>query len=108
MGWLEEGFVHRTAYQGVANKTTIPNLSRGRLATLPIPHPPHDVQREVVAVLDAIDRKIDLHRRKRAVLDDLFKTLLHKLMTGDIRASDLDLSAVGAVEAGEESERRRA
>ena len=26
-------------------------------------------QREIVTILDAIDRKIDLHRRKRAVLD---------------------------------------
>ena len=37
------------------------------------------------AVLSTIDRKVDLHRRKRTVLNDLFKTLLHKLMTGDIR-----------------------
>jgi type I restriction enzyme S subunit len=53
-----------------------------------------DEQREIVAVLDAIDRKIDLHRRKRAVLDELFKALLHKLMTGEIRVSGLDLSAL--------------
>ena len=53
-------------------------------------------QREIVAILDAIDRKIDLHRRKRAVLDELFKALLHKLMTGEIRVSDLDLSALSA------------
>ena len=44
--------------------------------------------------LDAIDRKIDLHRRKRTVLDELFKAMLHKLMTGDIRVADLDLSAL--------------
>ena len=42
-------------------------------------------QREIVAILDTIDRKIDLHRRKRAVLDELFKSLLHKLMTGEVR-----------------------
>jgi len=28
------------------------------------------------------------------VLDDLFKALLHKLMTGEIRIADLDLSAL--------------
>ena len=44
-----------------------------------------DEQLEIVAVLDAVDRKIDLHRRKLAVLDELFKTLLHKLITGEIR-----------------------
>lgn len=65
------------------------------LRGVPIPCPPTlDEQREIVAVLDAIDRKIDLHRRKRALLDELFKALLHKLMTGEIRVSDLDLSAL--------------
>lgn len=49
---------------------------------------------EIVAILDAIDRKIALHREKRAVLEDLFKTLLYKLMTGEIRVSELDMSAL--------------
>ena len=43
-------------------------------------------QHEIVA----IGRKIDLHRRKRAVLDDLFKALLHKLMTEEMRVEGLD------------------
>jgi len=65
------------------------------LRELPIPLPPTlDEQREIVAILDAIDRKVDLHRKKRAVLDELFKALLHKLMTGKIRVADLDLSAL--------------
>ena len=51
-------------------------------------------QHEIVAILDAIDRKIDLHKRKRAVLDELFKALLHRLMTGEIRVADLDLSLI--------------
>jgi type I restriction enzyme, S subunit len=71
------------------------NLNTGTIDSLPIPLPPTlDEQREIVSVLDAIDRKIDLHRRKRAVLADLFKSLLHKLMTGEIRVTDLDLSAL--------------
>lgn len=73
------------------------NLNTGTIDNLPLPLPPTvDEQREIVAVLDAIDRKIDLHRRKRAVLDELFKALLHKLMTGEIRVADLDLSALDA------------
>ena len=94
MFWLEEGFLHRGIYEGAGNRTTIPNLSRARLGELSMPVPNLDEQREIVTILDAIDRKIDLHRRKRAVLDDLFKALLHKLMTGEIRVGDLDLSAL--------------
>ena len=71
------------------------NLNTGTIDALPLPLPPKlDEQRKIVAILDAIDRKIDLHRKKRAVLDDLFKVLLHKLMTGEIRVADLDLSVL--------------
>ena len=94
MFWLEEGFLHRGVYEGAGNRTTIPNLSRARLGELSMPVPNLDEQREIVTILEAIDRKIDLHRRKRAVLDDLFKALLHKLMTGEIRVSELDLSVL--------------
>jgi len=94
--WLEVGFCHRKVYEGAGNKTTIPNLSRARLAELPMPVPAIDEQREIVTILDAIDRKIELHRKKRAVLEDLFKALLHKLMTGEIRVDALDLSALQA------------
>jgi type I restriction enzyme S subunit len=64
------------------------------LRDLILPLPALDEQRNVVAILDALDRKIDLHQRKRAVLDDLFKALLHKLMTGEIAVDELDLSAL--------------
>lgn len=71
------------------------HLNVGAVRRLKVPAPPtRDEQLEIVAILDAIDRKIDLHRRKRAVLDELFKALLHKLMTGEIRVADLDLSAI--------------
>jgi type I restriction enzyme S subunit len=65
------------------------------LRSMPIPFPPLHEQREIVEILDVIDRKIDLHQRKRTVLEDLFKSLLQKLMTGEIRVADLDLSALG-------------
>lgn len=74
------------------------NISAGKLKGFSVPIPKINEQREIVAILEAIDRKIGLHRRKRAVLDDLFKTLLHKLMTGAIRVADLDLSAIEPVQ----------
>ena len=71
------------------------NVSAVRRLNVPVP-PTIDEQAEIVAVLDSIDRKIDLRRRKRGVLEELFKALLHKLMTGEIRAGELDLLALGA------------
>lgn len=60
-------------------------------ATIPVYFPDEDQQREIATILDAIDRKIDLHRQKRAMLEELFEALLHKLMTGEVRARDLDI-----------------
>lgn len=71
------------------------NLNTGTIDSLPLPLPPTlDEQREIVTILDALDRKIALHQRKRAVLDELFKALLHKLMTGEIAVDELDLTAL--------------
>lgn len=72
-----------------------PLVTQGMINEHSFPLPSLNEQQEIVAILDAIDQKIDLHKRKRAVLDDLFKALLHKLMTGEIRVSDLDLPALG-------------
>ncbi len=70
-------------------------LTCGFLRAMPVPMPPTiDEQQEIVALLDALDRKSDLHRRKREALDQLFKWLLHKLMTGEVSVDDLDLSAL--------------
>ena len=65
------------------------NLNTAAIDSLLLPLPPTlSEQREIVAVLDAIDHRIDLHRRKRAVLEELFKALLHKLMTREIRVGE--------------------
>ena len=70
-----------------------PQLNKKNLLPLSVPVPSSlGEQQEIVAILDAIDRKIDLHRRKRTALEDLFKALLHKLMTGEVRVGDLGLS----------------
>jgi type I restriction enzyme, S subunit len=75
------------------------NLNTGTIDALPLPLPPTvEEQQEIVDVLGALDRKIDLHRRKRDVLDQLFKSLLHKLMTGEVSVDDLDLSALPSIE----------
>ena len=68
------------------------NLNTAAIDSLLIPLPPTlSEQREIVAVLDAMDRKIDLHRRKRVVLEELFKALLHKLVAGEILVGELDV-----------------
>ena len=91
MVWLDEGFRHRQVYEGAGNKTTIPNLSRARLSELLTPVPSLGEQRDIAAILATLDRKLTHHQKKRTALNDLFQTLLHKLMTAEIRVNDLDI-----------------
>jgi type I restriction enzyme, S subunit len=71
------------------------NLNLEIVRNMPVVFPQcRDEQNRIVAILDSIDRKLDMHRRKATILDELFKALLHKLMTGQIRATDLDMSAI--------------
>ena len=60
------------------------NINIQLLRPWPVLIPTDDEQRKIVAILEAIDRKIDLHVRRWAVPEDLFKALLHKLMTREI------------------------
>ena len=71
------------------------NLNLNIVKSLPVAYPPaQEEQNELVSILDTIDRKVGLHRKKCAVLDNLFKALLHKLMTGKVHVDDLDLSVL--------------
>jgi type I restriction enzyme S subunit len=71
------------------------NLNLDIVRNIPIAFP-KDIrdQREIVYILEGIDAKIDLHKRKQVVLESLFKSALHKLITGEIHVGDLDLSAI--------------
>ena len=74
-----------------ASWSPVPILSKGAFEQIEVVATTNiDEQKEIATILAAIDRKIDLHRRKRTVLEELFKALLHKLMTGEIRVDDLD------------------
>lgn len=70
------------------------------LRDLPIPLPTTvEEQQEIVDILDAIDAKIDLHRQKKALYEELFESLLHGLMSREIDVTDLDLSTLPTIEA---------
>lgn len=97
-GYLETqyDYLRQVASGGGSTKGA---LTCAFLRDLPLPMPStKDEQDEIADVIDTIDRRINLHRRKKAVLEELFKSVLHKLMAGEIRVADLDLSALPAPE----------
>jgi type I restriction enzyme S subunit len=99
--YLAQSEYGKAYFLQVAHKTTnLACINSAKLKAFPILVPPSlTEQADIVSILDAVDKKIDLHRRKRAVVEDLFTAILHKLMTGEIRIADLDLSALESVPA---------
>ena len=67
------------------------NLTGELVGSVQVAVPAKDEQAQIVEILEAIDRKISLHMRKWTRLQELFKTLLHQLMTGQIRVHHLDI-----------------
>jgi type I restriction enzyme S subunit len=65
-------------------------LIRGFPLTLPKP----DEQNDIVTALSSVDSKLAHHRRKHATLSALFRTLLHQLMTAQLRVHDLELDGI--------------
>lgn len=60
------------------------NLNTAAIDSFLLPLPPTlGEQRKILTVLDAINYKIDLHCRKKALLEELFQALLHKVMIGE-------------------------
>jgi type I restriction enzyme, S subunit len=57
-----------------------------------VPCPDISEQRDIVDLLLRIESKAKIHLRAHTALIDLFRTLLHQLMTAQIRVQDLDLS----------------
>jgi len=76
-----------------AHGTMTLNLNDVETFKVACPRDP-DEAKDIATILDVLDRKIDLHQTKREVLEHLFESLLHKLMTGEIAVSDLDMSTL--------------
>lgn len=74
-----------------ASGSKVRHTSPSKIRDVWIALPSLDEQHEVVQILKAVDRKLSVTVRKHAILNNLFRTLLHQLMTAQIRVHELDL-----------------
>ncbi len=66
-------------------------FNKSAVDALSIILPPKDEQEEIASILDSIDAKMTILKQKRDIKEELFRTLLHQLMTGQVRVNDLDV-----------------
>lgn len=84
----------KTYFLSVAHKTTnLACINTTKLKGFPVLLPSKGEQQEIVDACQCIDRKIQTTRTKLSTLQDLFRTVLHELMTAKTRVRDLELSA---------------
>jgi type I restriction enzyme S subunit len=87
----------------------VPILNKGRFETIKLPVPKTRAEEtEIAEALNVLESKGNFHRRKHATLSALFRTLLHQLMTAQLRVHDLDLSEFGLDAVGSSQQKTRA
>jgi type I restriction enzyme, S subunit len=92
-------FFQTSAYWRQINSRKDDNLKKGVsgsvLKQLLLPIPTEIEQQEIAAALESCEQKIIVSRKKKGSFSALFRTLLHQLMTAEIRVNDLDIVELG-------------
>ncbi len=69
----------------------MPNLNNSVMQRLPVFYPDLETQTTIIETFMTIDQKLSAAVRRQAALQDLFRTLLHQLMTAKTRVHDIEL-----------------
>jgi type I restriction enzyme S subunit len=67
-------------------------LNQSIMRNIKLPLPPLPEQQEIAEILQTIDQKIEIEQKKKELYEELFKTLLNKIMNQEIDVDSLDLS----------------
>ena len=99
--WLMFALKLQNLYGVAGASSTIAHLPEVQLKALPIPRPSRSEQDEICRVIEAADKKYSVIERKYVALTALFRTLLHQLMTAQIRVHAFDLPELETATQGE-------
>ena len=70
--------------------TTVKSLRLPMFQNFLIPLPSLPEQEEIAKILQIIDQKIEIEKKKKELYEELFKTMLHKIMSQEIDINLLD------------------
>jgi len=65
--------------------STMKHIVKSKFLNISIPLPPLKEQQKIAQILQSIDQRIEKEEKYKNALQNLFKSLLHNLMTGKIR-----------------------
>ena len=67
------------------------HITTSEAQKIPIPLPPLPEQQEIAEILQTIDQKIEIEKRKKELYEELFKTMLNKIMNQEINIENIEI-----------------
>ncbi|MFO0966082.1 MAG: restriction endonuclease subunit S [Gemmataceae bacterium] len=92
--WMLSETAH-VYFRGQRDRSAQPHLNRQQLGDTVVTLPPLDEQRQIAAVLSAVQRAIERQERLIALSAELKKALMHKLFTEGTRGERLKQTEIG-------------
>jgi len=81
---------NQSLLRSYAGTTTKPIVKKSLFEIFKLPLPPLSEQKEIAEILQTIDQKIEIEKKKKELYYELFKTLLNKIMNQEIEVDLLD------------------
>ena len=88
--FLKDYLIWRNLKQ-FADRGTHPIITQTFLKNFKIPLPPLLEQQEIAEILQTIDQKIEIEQKKKELYEELFKTMLNKIMNQEIDVEKIEI-----------------
>lgn len=100
MYWIQAAFLQLGLYEGIGNRTTIPNLSGARLKALPIALPARPEQSAIARVLSTLQEAVEIEAKRVAALKELKAATMAKILREGLRGENLKGTEIGEIPVG--------
>mgnify|MGYP000067933077 CR=1 FL=1 len=86
--WYKDNGIFISIASRAVNQASI---NQNTLKNLKLPLPPLPEQQEIAEILQTIDQKIEIEKKKKELYEELFKTMLNKIMNQEIDVEKLEV-----------------
>jgi len=88
---LQKTNVRESLAESMEGTTGRRRLSKNALLNFLIPLPSFPEQQEIVKILQTVDQKIEIEQKKKELYEELFKTMLNKIMAQEIDVEEIEV-----------------